>query len=88
MARQNVVRWGNSLAVRIPAAAAELLGLVERSQVTLAVKSGVLTITPSERVPEFSDEDFRRALRQLKKAEARDRVAALDLRKRVGREVW
>ena len=88
MAKQSVMRWGNSLAVRIPSAVAKPLGLAERSEVILAVKNGALTIRPIESVPEFSDRDFRKALRILAKAKRQSRVATLELGKPVGREVW
>jgi antitoxin MazE len=86
--KQSVVRWGNSLAVRIPSAVAKPLGLAERSQVTLLVTRGKLLITPTETIPDFSDKDLRKALRLLKKAKRADRVATLELGKPVGREVW
>jgi antitoxin MazE len=44
----NVQKWGNSLAVRIPKAFAEEIGLEENSSVRLTLKEGGLLITPDE----------------------------------------
>ncbi len=42
----NIQKWGNSLAVRIPKAFAEEIGLEENSSVRLTLKEGGLVITP------------------------------------------
>ena len=42
----NIQKWGNSLAVRIPKAFAEEIGLEEHSSVRLTLKEGGLLITP------------------------------------------
>ncbi len=44
-----VKKWGNSLAVRIPAPVAEALGLKENAPVQLAIMNGRLTI--AARIP-------------------------------------
>jgi antitoxin MazE len=46
MATQTVKRWGNSLAMRIPAGIAEELNLHEDQEVEVEVLNGVLTATP------------------------------------------
>jgi antitoxin MazE len=40
-----IQKWGNSLALRIPAAFADEIGLVENSQVNLSLKEGGLVVT-------------------------------------------
>lgn len=42
-----IQKWGNSLALRIPSAFAEELGLAENSPVNLSLKEGGLVITPA-----------------------------------------
>ena len=42
-------KWGNSLAIRIPKAFAEEVGLKEESEVDVSLKSGKLVVVPVER---------------------------------------
>jgi antitoxin MazE len=42
----HIQRWGNSLAVRIPAAFARSLGLAQDSLAELSMAKGALTLTP------------------------------------------
>lgn len=51
--RVHVRKWGNSLALRIPAAFAREMGLDPGSVVDLAVEDGRLTATPPRR-PSFT----------------------------------
>jgi antitoxin MazE len=44
--QSKIQRWGNSLAVRIPKAFAQDVGLEEDSPVEIAVRGGALVITP------------------------------------------
>jgi antitoxin MazE len=44
--QSRIQKWGNSLALRIPAAFAEEIGLAENSLVRLALKEGGLVVTP------------------------------------------
>jgi antitoxin MazE len=44
-----VQRWGNSLAVRIPARLAETLAMREGTQVDLECKAGVIVMRPKSR---------------------------------------
>jgi antitoxin MazE len=48
-----IVKWGNSLAVRIPAAHAKELGLAENAKAELSVQNGRLVLTPLDEVPSF-----------------------------------
>ena len=88
MAKANIVKWGNSLALRIPKTLAGTLRIGERSEVSLNVRDGVLVVAPAESLPEFTDAQMRRGLRMLSKATRKARVASLDLGKPVGRESW
>ena len=45
MARVRIVRWGNSLAIRLPPELAEKAHLAEGSKVDIAFKDGKLTIS-------------------------------------------
>lgn len=40
-----IQKWGNSLALRIPSAFAEEIGLIENSEVNLSLKEGGIVIT-------------------------------------------
>jgi len=40
-----IQKWGNSLALRIPAAFADEIGLVENSQINVSLKEGGLIVT-------------------------------------------
>ena len=53
MALQQVKRWGNSLAVRIPAELAETLCLQEGKDAEVSVEDGALMIKPAD-VKKFS----------------------------------
>ncbi len=44
---QTISKWGNSLAVRIPAAFAETVGLEEGSEVEVKVRAGRLIVIPA-----------------------------------------
>jgi antitoxin MazE len=52
-------KWGNSLAVRLPKAAVEKLGLREGAELDLVVANGRIELIPTER----SYEDYLEALR-------------------------
>jgi antitoxin MazE len=44
--RTTVQRWGNSIAVRIPAAFARELGIEDQAAVDIAVRDGEFVVTP------------------------------------------
>ncbi len=46
---QTISKWGNSLAVRIPAGAADSVGLSEGSEVEITVRAGALIVKPSRK---------------------------------------
>ena len=46
---RTISKWGNSLALRIPAAVAEIVGLEEGTEVDLKVSAGSLIVKPVRR---------------------------------------
>lgn len=88
MAEASVVKWGNSLALRIPRLMAKALGIEEGTGVRLETRNGTLVVIPTESLPDFSEEDFQRALKMLAAGKREARTAALELGKPMGREVW
>jgi antitoxin component of MazEF toxin-antitoxin module len=69
MSRQTILKWGNSLAFRLPAAIARQLEVREGATVTYRVNGRRLIIEPSEpALPEYSAEDLRKALGKSRKA--------------------
>ena len=48
-----IAKWGNSLALRIPAAHARELGLAENTKAELEVRNSKLVLTPLDAVPSF-----------------------------------
>lgn len=67
MASQTILKWGNSLAFRLPAAIARQLEVREGAKVTYRVNGRRLVIEPAEPgLPEFTRDQLRRAVRGLK----------------------
>lgn len=60
MAIQAIKRWGNSLAVRIPASLADELHLREDQEVDMVAMNGVLVATPV--IKTFSWDEYREQL--------------------------
>ena len=60
MAIQTIKRWGNSLAVRIPASLADELHLREDQEVDMVVADGALVATPAIRT--FNWDEYRAQL--------------------------
>jgi antitoxin MazE len=60
---QTLKRWGNSLAVRIPASAAAKLALSEGQDVEVEVEDGTLTVRPHTAIRRFSRERYLQQLR-------------------------
>ena len=50
----NIVKWGNSLALRVPAAMARDLDINEGAQVELIVENGNLVMSPLRPKPVFN----------------------------------
>lgn len=76
-----VSKWGNSLALRIPAAFAETIGLSEGAQVELKVQSGRLVVAP-KRVPKY---ELRRLVDRITPENRHDLA---DWGKPAGKELW
>ena len=82
MASQTVLKWGNSLAFRLPAAIARQLEVREGAKVTYRVNGRRLIIEPAEpALPEFTQDDLRKAVRKTK-------GTAVKWGPRKGKEVW
>ena len=67
MSRQSILKWGNSLAFRLPAAIARQLNVAEGAEVTYKLEGGKLVIEPAPpELPPFTEEDVVRAIRKGK----------------------
>lgn len=64
MAIQTLKRWGNSLAVRIPASLAAKLAFAEGQEVEVEVEDGLLTVRPHTAIRRFSRERYLQQLRE------------------------
>lgn len=78
---QTISKWGNSLAVRIPAAFAETVGLEEGALVELKVRAGRLIIVPTA-VRRY---ELRELLEQITPENSHELV---DWGKPAGKENW
>ena len=76
-----VSKWGNSLAVRIPRAFAEDLGVGQDSSVELTVEDGCLLIRPSV-TPKFKLETL------LRSVTPENLHGEIDQGQAVGKEAW
>ena len=76
-----ISKWGNSLAVRIPAAFAETVGLEEGSEVEVKIRAGQLIVIPavSRRY------DLRRLVEQITPENSHELI---DWGKPAGKESW
>jgi antitoxin MazE len=79
--RQTVSKWGNSLAVRIPAHAAYSVGLSEGSEIDIAVKADALVIKAS-RPRRYNLKELVDQITQ------ENRPPVINWGKPVGKEVW
>ncbi len=76
-----VLKWGNSLAVRIPKPLAEDAEVMEGTVLNLAVADGKVVATPVQKK--------KSSLRQLlAKVNRKNLYAEVDSGRSVGREVW
>ena len=55
MPKAQVVKWGNSLAVRIPKPVAEKAGVAEGDPVILEAERGEIKLVRSERIPTLKE---------------------------------
>ena len=79
--KARVQRWGNSLAVRIPRAFADDLGLVGGAAVELSLDGGSLTLRPAP-APEYRLEEL------LDRVTRKNRHGEEDLGPPAGGEAW
>ena len=79
--KARVQRWGNSLAVRIPRAFADDLGLVDGAAVELTLEEGSLTLRPAPS-PAY------RLVELLDRVTRENRHGEEDLGPPAGGEVW
>jgi len=66
MAIQTLKRWGNSLAVRIPASVATEAAFTEGQEVDVQVQDGQLMVRPHTSIPLFSRERLIQQFREGK----------------------
>ena len=83
MSGQSVLKWGNSLAFRIPAAIAKQMALSVGEQVQFHIDGQKLIIEKSDEVSPFSHRDLVRALKKAK----RQRVEKADYGAPRGQEI-
>jgi antitoxin component of MazEF toxin-antitoxin module len=63
---QAILKWGNSLAFRIPAAIAKQMGIEEGAEVEFRIEGKRLVIERAVDLPKFSHQDLVKALRKSK----------------------
>jgi antitoxin MazE len=73
-------KWGNSLAVRVPKAAADAAGIKEDDALDLAIEDGAIKLTPSRQVPTLAQ--------LLKRITPDNRHGAIEFGPPRGREAW
>jgi antitoxin component of MazEF toxin-antitoxin module len=67
MSIQQVLKWGNSLALRIPAAIAKQMRVSAGKRVEIRLEGTTLVVEPAaEELPEFTQADLLRALKRSK----------------------
>jgi antitoxin MazE len=72
MSIQQVLKWGNSLALRIPAAIAKQMRVSAGEKVEIRLEGSKLVVEPAgEELPKFTQADLIRALKATKAAEDR-----------------
>lgn len=67
MSVQAVLKWGNSLAFRIPSAIAKQMDINEGAQVVFHIDGQRLVVEKAEQMPKFTHLDLVKALRKAKK---------------------
>ena len=70
MAIQQVLKWGNSLALRIPSAIAKQMRVAAGETVEIRIKGTTLLVEPAgEQLPPFGHKDLVKALKHVRHAE-------------------
>jgi antitoxin MazE len=76
-----VKKWGNSMGIRLPKSVVQEVGLTEGATVTIEAKEGQIVITPLRR-PRYALKDL------VGRITTRNRHAAVETGKPVGKEIW
>jgi len=77
---QAILKWGNSLAFRIPSAIAKQMEIEENAKVEFRIEGKRLIVEKAEETPRFTARDLGQALRKAKRE-------LVDLGKPRGREI-
>jgi antitoxin component of MazEF toxin-antitoxin module len=64
---QSILKWGNSLAFRIPAAIARQMSVSEGAAVAYHIEGRRLIVEKADNMPGFSHSDLTKALRKTRK---------------------
>lgn len=64
---QAILKWGNSLAFRIPAAIAKQMEIGEGEEVEFYVDGRRLVVEKAAKIPRFTQQDLLKSLRKMKK---------------------
>lgn len=64
---QAILKWGNSLAFRIPSAIAKQMQIEEGAEVEFHIEGKQLIVEKADEMPSFTDRDLAQALRKAKK---------------------
>jgi antitoxin MazE len=66
MSIQQVLKWGNSLALRIPAAIAKQMRVSAGEKVAIRLEGTKLVVEAAEELPKFTQGELAKALKGLK----------------------
>ena len=75
MGQAQIVKWGNSLAVRIPKPLAEQAGFQEGDSIRIEASHGQIDLRPAERIP-----TLRELVNQIKPAQRYEETSAGPIR--------
>ena len=64
---QAILKWGNSLAFRIPAAIAKQMEIGEGEEVEFYIDGKRLVVEKAAKTPRFTQQDLLKSLRKMKK---------------------
>lgn len=67
MTAQAVLKWGNSLAFRIPSAIAKQMNIVEGAEVEFRIDGARLIVEKADEAPRFTHRDLVKALTKAKR---------------------
>src|SRR5712672_2464981 len=68
MSAQPILKWGNSLAFRIPSAIAKQMDINEGAEVAFHIDGKRLVIEKADNIPKFTHHDLVKALRKTQKS--------------------